>query len=103
MKTASLTQANINPTGTNPPATTGRYPQMLKASANYALAALGEGIKSSLQGLDINVEFMTLTVRSIAQTSGKSVKKIIAKYSAAGRNLTEKRFQYNNNTTLSHS
>jgi len=67
------------------------------------MGALEEGIKQSLNGMDINVEFITLTARSLAQTSGKAVKKFIAKYSFAGRQITERRFQYNNNTSLSHS
>jgi hypothetical protein len=41
----------------------------------YGIEALGEGIKQSLNGMDINVEFITLTVRSVAHASGKGVKK----------------------------
>lgn len=65
--------------------------------------ALGEGIKQSLNGMDINVEFITLTARSLAQTSGKGLKQLISKYSAAGKQLAEKRYHYNSTTTLSHS
>ncbi|TFF39149.1 hypothetical protein [Mucilaginibacter psychrotolerans] len=76
---------------------------LLKASTKYMVDALGEGIKQSLNGMDINVEFITLTVRSVAQASGKGVKKLIEKYSAAGRQVAQKRFHYNTTTTLSHS
>ena len=76
---------------------------LLKTSAKYMVEALGEGIKQSLNGMDINVEFITLTVRSVAHASGKGVKKLIEKYGAAGRQLAQKRFHYNSTTTLSHS
>lgn len=99
MNTNNLPQTNTHPTGSS------RYTNttFLKTSANYMVQALGEGIKQSLNGMDINVEFLTLTARSVVQTSGKAVKKLITKYTAAGREFTGGRFHYNNNTTLSHS
>jgi len=99
MKTAGTTHTTISSPLSNPSANAAFF----KTSAKYMMGALEEGIKQSLNGMDINVEFITLTARSLAQTSGKAVKKFIAKYSFAGRQITERRFQYNNNTSLSHS
>ncbi|MEO7212570.1 hypothetical protein [Mucilaginibacter sp.] len=98
MKTESLYKTNTNTAGNIPVANTA----FLKSSTRYVIEALGEGLKQSLNGLDINTEFLTLTARSLVQTSSKTVKHVVAKYSAAGRQLAQKRFQYNN-TTLSHS
>ena len=75
----------------------------LKNSARYMMEAIGEGIKQSLNGMDINVEFMTLTARSLMQTSGVAAKKLIAKYNTASHQLADRRMSYHNNTTLSHS
>ncbi|AMR32608.1 hypothetical protein A0256_14840 [Mucilaginibacter sp. PAMC 26640] len=98
MKTANSTTNN------NTPVFAGfANSAFVKASAKYLADALGEGIKQSLNGMDINVEFITLTARSLAQTSGNMVKKFISKYSNEGRQLADRRYNYNNNTTLSHS
>ena len=99
MKTNSLYNTNTTTTGNGGISNNAR----LKTSAKYVIEALGEGIKQSLNGMDINTEFLTLTVRSLAQTSGENVKKLIEKYSAAGRQLAPGRFHYNNTSTLSHS
>jgi hypothetical protein len=98
METATTYQTNNTAIGTG----RGSANTLFKTSAKYMVEALGEGIKQSLNGMDINVEFITLTVRSLAQTSGRGVKTLIEKYSAGSRQLAQKRFQYNN-TTLSHS
>jgi hypothetical protein len=98
MKTQSLYNTNTTTTGDNRLTNTA----FLKVSAKYVIEALGEGLKQSLNGLDINTEFLMLTARSLVQTSGKTVKHMVTKYSATGRQLAQKRFQFNN-TTLSHS
>jgi hypothetical protein len=98
MKNAARYPTNITTTGNSGVSNN----TLLKSSAKYVIEALGEGIKQSLNGMDINTEFLTLTARSLVQTSGKTVKQIVTKYSAVGRQLAQKRFHYNN-TTLSHS
>lgn len=99
MKTNSLYSTTTTTTGTAGISNNAR----LKSSAKYVIEVLGEGIKQSLNGMDINTEFLTLTVRSLAQTSGKNVKKLIEKYNATSRSLAQRRYQYNNTSTLSHS
>ncbi|OOQ59950.1 hypothetical protein [Mucilaginibacter pedocola] len=99
METASTYPQNNTATANN----RGNNNALFKASAKYMVEALGEGIKQSLNGMDINVEFLTLTARSLVQTSGNGMKKLISKYSAAGKQMAQKRFHYNSTATLSHS
>jgi hypothetical protein len=88
MKNAARYPTNITTTGNSGVSNN----TLLKSSAKYVIEALGEGIKQSLNGMDINTEFLTLTARSLVQTSGKTVKQIVTKYSAVGRQLAQKRF-----------
>ncbi|MFD0793798.1 hypothetical protein ACFQZX_09220 [Mucilaginibacter litoreus] len=45
----------------------------------YVMGVLGEGLKQNFLGADINMEFLTLMVRSYANESVKAVKKIMKK------------------------
>lgn len=99
MKTTGTTQTNNTAL-----ATTGNANNaFLKNAAKYMMELIGEGIKQSLNGMDINVEFIALTARSLVQTSGNAAKNIMLKYNNASRQLADRRYQYNSNTTLSHS
>lgn len=70
-------------------ASTSSRPHLLRNSANYVIDALGEGLKQNFLGNDINMEFLTLTVRSLAQTSVTAVQQFIHKHSTARAHHTE--------------
>lgn len=47
--------------------------------AQYVIGVLSEGLKQNLLGADIDMEFLTLTVRSYASESVKAVRRFISK------------------------
>lgn len=95
--TATITSAKTVYTSTTAVA----RPQAFKRSAAYVMDLLGEGLKQNFLGPNIDMEFLILTVRSLANTSAKAVQQFIQKHSVAGQR-TAKRFQINQHT-LSHS
>lgn len=60
-------------------------------TTEYLIGVLGEGLKQNFLGADINMEFLTLTVRSYATESVKAVRKFISK-TAAGKNINSTSF-----------
>ena len=54
-------------------AVSARPPKIVKTIVD----ALAEGLKQNLLGADVNMEFLTLTVRSFALTSFKAVKHFV--------------------------
>jgi hypothetical protein len=48
-------------------------------ASQYIITALGEGFKQNFLGADINMEFLTLTVRSYATTTVKALRKLVVK------------------------
>ncbi|RFZ90757.1 hypothetical protein D0C36_17530 [Mucilaginibacter conchicola] len=57
----------------------------------YMIGVLSEGLKQNLLGADINMEFLTLTVRSYATESVKAVRRFIGK-AAGGKNINSTSF-----------
>ncbi|MBL4675391.1 MAG: hypothetical protein JKY70_04180 [Mucilaginibacter sp.] len=55
-------------------------------TTEYLIGVLGEGLKQNFLGADINMEFLTLTVRSYATESVKAVRRFIGK-ATAGKNI----------------
>jgi hypothetical protein len=52
-------------------------------TTEYIIEALGEGIKQNFLGYNIDMEFLTLTARSIAAASANSIKQHVFKPLAA--------------------
>ncbi|PAW94375.1 hypothetical protein CKK33_13090 [Mucilaginibacter sp. MD40] len=46
---------------------------------NYVIGVIGEGLKQNFLGADINMEFLTLTVRSYAIASAKTIRNLVHK------------------------
>lgn len=46
---------------------------------NYVIGAIGEGLKQNFLGADINIEFLTLMVRSYAIASAKTIRSLVHK------------------------
>ncbi|MBK0378743.1 hypothetical protein [Mucilaginibacter segetis] len=67
--------------------------QIVKKAVRYVIDAVGEGIKQNLLGYDINIDFLTLTLRSYLYTGAKSAKYFVTKHlpaaSTANNNLSE--------------
>lgn len=51
-------------------------------AGEYIVSALEEGFKQNFLGSDINMEFLTLTVRSYADSTVKAIRKIVNKSAA---------------------
>ncbi|MCO5935462.1 hypothetical protein NAF17_07905 [Mucilaginibacter sp. RB4R14] len=49
------------------------------SASEYIISALGEGFKQNFLGADINMEFLTLTVRNYATSTVKALRKIVDK------------------------
>ncbi|MES2266859.1 MAG: hypothetical protein V4520_08870 [Bacteroidota bacterium] len=49
------------------------------SASEYIISALGEGFKQNFLGADINMEFLTLTVRSYATSTVKAIRKMVDK------------------------
>ena len=53
--------------------TPGSGSSLLKNTTTYVVGALGEGLKQNFLGADINMEFLTLTIRVMASASIKTI------------------------------
>ncbi|MGY4537361.1 hypothetical protein ACVW0P_001777 [Mucilaginibacter sp. UYNi724] len=49
------------------------------SASQYIISALEEGFKQNFLGADIDMEFLTLTVRSYATSTVKAIRKMTAK------------------------
>ncbi|QHS56640.1 hypothetical protein GWR56_14210 [Mucilaginibacter sp. 14171R-50] len=52
------------------------------SAGEYIINVLGEGFKQNFLGADINMEFLTLTVRSYATSTAKALRKLVVKPAA---------------------
>lgn len=89
MKTLTIPQQNISslfkrntdhtavPQNTVSTSTSGSKNSM--SASEYIISALGEGFKQNFLGSDINMEFLTLTVRSYATSTVKAIRKMVDK------------------------
>ena len=89
MKTLTLPQQNISslfkrnsdhtavPKSTVSTSTSGTKRGM--SASEYIISALGEGFKQNFLGSDINMEFLSLTVRSYATSTVKAIRKMVDK------------------------
>src|SRR6478735_6613517 len=90
MKTLTLPQPNISnlfkrntdhtaaPKSNVSTSTSGNAKKSMSAS-EYIIGALGEGFKQNFLGADINMEFLSLTVRSYATSTVKAFRKMVHK------------------------
>ncbi|MBB5394989.1 hypothetical protein [Mucilaginibacter sp. AK015] len=63
--------------------TTGQaYQKHVVSAGEYIINVLGEGFKQNFLGADINMEFLTLTVRSYATSTAKALRKLVVKPAA---------------------
>jgi hypothetical protein len=99
MKTLSLPQPNISslfkrntdhtavPQNTNSTSSTaGKRNKHTMSAGEYIINVLGEGFKQNFLGADINMEFLTLTVRSYATSTVKVLRKLAVKPAAKQQN-----------------
>jgi hypothetical protein len=99
METLSLKQSENHSANTVQTKASVKQQDVLRASGGYLANAFREGFKQSFLGYDIDMDFVLISLRSFAHTSGKSIKTLVTKYNAlTGHN---KRV-YHNNTTLSN-
>jgi hypothetical protein len=95
MKTLSLQQQNISnlfkrnthhtavPKNTiTSTSTTGAQHKHTMSAGEYIINVLGEGFKQNFLGSDINMEFLTLSVRSYATSTVKALRKLAVKPAA---------------------
>ncbi|MFA6249268.1 MAG: hypothetical protein WC615_20165 [Mucilaginibacter sp.] len=94
MKTLSLPQPNIsalfkrNTNHTAVPqknvstSTAGTPHKHTMSAGEYIINVLGEGFKQNFLGADINMEFLTLSVRSYATSTVKALRKLVVKPAA---------------------
>ncbi|GGG99882.1 hypothetical protein [Mucilaginibacter phyllosphaerae] len=61
-------------------------PKHTTTPSEYIINVLGEGFKQNFLGADIDMEFLTLTVRSYATATVNAIRKIVVK-PAANNNL----------------
>ena len=59
--------------------TAGAQHKHAMSAGEYIINALGEGFKQNFLGADINMEFLTLTVRSYASSTVNVLRKLVAK------------------------
>jgi hypothetical protein len=98
MKTLSLPQQNIsslfkrntdhtavsqNNTSTT---TAGAQHKHTISAGEYIINVLGEGFKQNFLGADINMEFLTLSVRSYATSTVKALRKLAVKAATKQQN-----------------
>jgi hypothetical protein len=57
------------------------------SAGEYIINVLGEGFKQNFLGSDINMEFLTLSVRSYATTTVKALRKMVIKPAAKQQNI----------------
>jgi hypothetical protein len=98
MKTLSLPQPSISslfkrntdhtavPQNTNSISTAGKRNNRTMSAGEYIINVLGEGFKQNFLGADINMEFLTLTVRSYATSTVKVLRKLAVKPAAKQQN-----------------
>jgi hypothetical protein len=91
MKTLSLPQYNFNlllRKNTNHTAlsqskvstsTGGKQQRHTISAGKYIIDALGEGLKQNFLGADIDMEFLTLTLRSYATTTVNALRQLVIK------------------------
>ncbi|RYU91427.1 hypothetical protein EWM62_05655 [Mucilaginibacter terrigena] len=91
MKTLTLHQPNISslfkrntdhtvlPQKTVSTLTADVQPKHALSAGEYIINVLGEGFKQNFLGTDINMEFLTLTVRSYATSTVKALRKLTVK------------------------
>jgi hypothetical protein len=70
---------------------TTRQPRIFKTIVDV----LGEGLKQNFLGNDINMEYLTLTVRSVASTSVKAIQKAVRPFTNRQHNNNGQRRQLN--------
>jgi len=100
MKTLSLPQQNISslfkrstdhtavPQNNTSTSTAGPQHKHTISAGEYIINVLGEGFKQNFLGADINMEFLTLSVRSYATSTVKVLRKLVAKSAAKQQNTT---------------
>lgn len=98
MKTLSLPQPNISglfKKNTDHTAvsqknvstsTAGAQHKHTMSAGEYIINVLGEGFKQNFLGADINMEFLTLSVRSYATSTVKALRKLVVKPAAKQQN-----------------
>ena len=62
------------------------------STSEYIINVLGEGLKQNFLGSDINMEFLTLTVRSFASSSIKAIQQVIKPAGAKQRGQANHQF-----------
>lgn len=98
MKTLSIPQPNISslfkrntdhtavPQNTTSTSTAGAQRKHTISAGEYIINVLGEGFKQNFLGSDINMEFLTLSVRSYATSTVKALRKLVVKPAAKQQN-----------------
>lgn len=99
MKTLSLPQPNISAlfkrntdhtavtqNTTVSTSTSGAQQKHTMSAGEYIINVLGEGFKQNFLGADINMEFLTLSVRSYATSTVKALRKLVVKPAAKQQN-----------------
>lgn len=98
MKTLTLPQSNISSLfkrntdhtavsqNTNSTSTAGKRNKHTISAGEYIINVLGEGFKQNFLGADINMEFLTLTVRSYATSTVKALRQLVVKPVAKQQN-----------------
>nr|WP_067060184.1 hypothetical protein [Mucilaginibacter sp. L294] len=98
MKTLSLPQQNISslfkrntdhtavPQNNTSTSTAGAQHKHTISAGEYIINVLGEGFKQNFLGADINMEFLTLSVRSYATSTVKALRKLVVKSAAKQQN-----------------
>jgi hypothetical protein len=86
---------SVRKTPENTASPTGQHPHL--RPADYIIEALGEGIKSNFLGYNIDVEFLTLSIRSLAVSSARVIqeriiKPIATRYQRGYHSLTQTSF-----------
>ena len=101
MKTLSVPQPNISslfkrntdhtavPQNTTTTSTAGAQHKHTMSAGEYIINVLGEGFKQNFLGSDINMEFLTLSVRSYATTTVKALRKLVVKPAAKQQNTNQ--------------
>jgi hypothetical protein len=94
MKTLSVPQSNISslfkrntdhvavPQNNTSTSTAGAQHKHTMSAGEYIINVLGEGFKQNFLGADINMEFLTLSVRSYATSTVKALRKLVVKPAA---------------------
>jgi hypothetical protein len=66
--------------------TAGKQHKHTMSAGEYIINVLGEGFKQNFLGADINMEFLTLSVRSYATSTVKALRKLVVKPAAKQQN-----------------